>query len=157
MAMFNPDTSASFPPPPFSEPVEQRFSDLSVFAAFVVALVFGSIAISLVSSGHIPIGVLFLAVVVMATLIGVRVPYVTVASSDGTLTFNALTRTVTTNVSQVERISHKSGGRGGSMWIFYFDGTRAQLNNRGGRTLADYVVGHNPRVDCPPSLNRIGY
>jgi uncharacterized membrane protein YgcG len=155
MAMFNPEAQSSLSPPAPSNPVEQRFSALSVFAAFPVAFVFGSVAVSLISAGQRPIGVVFLVVAVGTAVMGLRVPYVAIAGSDGSLTFKALTRTISTNVSHVERITHRSGGRGGgSTWAFYFDGTRAQLNNRSGRTLAEYVVDHNPQVQYPPYLDR---
>jgi hypothetical protein len=154
MAMFNPEAQNSLTPPAWSNPVEQRFSSLSVFAAFPVAFVFGSVAVSLISAGQRPIGVIFLLVAVGAAVMGLRVPYVAVAGSDGSLTFKALTRTITTDLSHVERITHASGARGGSTWAFYFDGTRAQLNNRSGRTLAEYVVDHNHQVEYPPYLDR---
>jgi hypothetical protein len=165
MAMFNPEAQnslappaqTSLTPPAPSDPVEQRFSSLSIFAAFPFALIFGSIAVSLVSNGHPPIGIIFLAFAVGVAVMALRVPYVAIAGPDGSLTFKALTRSVTTNLSHVERIAHRSGGRSGSSWIFYFDGTRAQLNNWAGRSLAGYVVDHNPQVDYPPSLDRRRY
>jgi len=166
MAMFNPEAQNSLAPPATpnsltpsapNDPVEQRFSSLSVFAAFPFALIFGSIAVSLVSTGHPPIGIIFLAFAVAVAIMALRVPYVAIALPDGSLTFKALTRSVTTNLSHVERIVHRSGGRGGSSWVFYFDGTRAQLNNWAGRTLAGYVVDHNPQVEYPPSLDRGRY
>jgi hypothetical protein len=166
MAMFNPETQGSLgpaatqnnlTPPAPSDTAEQRFSSLSVFAAFPFALIFGSIAISLVSTGHGPIGIIFLAFAVGVAVMALRVPYVAIAHPDGSLTFKALTRSVTTNFSHVERIVHRSGGRGGSSWVFYFDGTRAQLNNWAGRTLAGYVVDRNPQVDYPSSLDRRRY
>lgn len=159
MANFNPEAQSNITPPAPNDPVEQRFSALSVFAAFALAFVFGCVADSLVSAGQRPIGIVFLALAVGAAVVGLRVPYVAIASPDGSLSFKALTRTVTTNLSHVERITHKSGGGrgGGSTWVFYFDGTRAQLNNRGGRTLAGYVVDHNPQVEYPPSLDRRRY
>jgi hypothetical protein len=158
MAMFNSESQNGLTPPVSNNPVDQRFSASSVFAAFAVALVFGSVAVSLLSAGQRPIGVVFLAVAVGTAVMGLRVPYVAVAGQDGSLTFKALTRTVTTHLSHVERITHASGGRGGgSTWAFYFDGTRAQLNNRSGRTLAEYVVDHNPQVQYPPYLDRRRY
>jgi hypothetical protein len=152
--MFNPEAQNSFSPPASSNPVEQRFSALSVFAPFPVAFVFCSVAVSLISAGQRPIGVIFLVVAIGAVVMGLRVPYVAIAGSDGSLTFKALTRTSTTDLSHVERITHASGARGGSTWAFYFDGTRAQLNNRSGRTLAEYVVDHNPQVAYPTYLVR---
>ncbi len=155
MAMFGSDAaSGSFPPPALSDTAEQRFNSFSVFAAFPVALVFGGIAESLVSSGQIPIGIVFAAVAIGSALIGLRIPYVAIARPDRSLTFKSLTRTISTNLSHVERITRQSGGRGGSSWVFYFDGTRAQLNNRSGRILAGYVVDRNPHVEYPPSLDR---
>jgi hypothetical protein len=157
MAMFNPQAANSLTPPVSSSPVEQRFNALSVFAAFPVALVFGCIAVSLISGGQRPIGVVFLVVAVGSAAMGLRIPYVAIAGSDGSLTFKALTRTITTHVSHVERITRRSGGRSGSTWVFSFDGTRAQLNNRSGRTLAEYVVDHNPQVEYPSYLARRRY
>jgi hypothetical protein len=163
MAMFNPEAQGSFAPPlPLappqpSDPVEQRFSSLSIFAAFPVAFVFGSVGASLVSSGQPSVGIVILAFAVGAAFMALRIPFVAVTHVDGSLTFRALIRTVTTNISHVERITRKPVGRGGSSWIFYFDGTRAQLNNRSGRILAGYVVDHNPRIDYPPSLDQRRY
>ena len=157
MAMFNPEAQNRLTPPASNNPVEQRFNALSVFAGFAVALVFGSIAVSLISGGQRAIGVVFLAVALGAAVMALRVPYVAIAGSDGSLTFKALTRTVTTSLSHVERITRRSGGRSGSTWVFYFDGTRAQLNNRSGRTLAEYVVDHNPQVEYPSYLARRRY
>jgi len=165
MAMFNPETQSgltppaqnSLTPPAPNDADEQRFSSLSVFAAFPFALIFGSIAVSLLSHGQRPIGVIFLAFAVGVAVMALRVPYVAIARPDGSLTFTALTRSVPTNLSHVERIAHRSGGRSGSSWVFYFDGTRAQLNNWGGRALAGYVVDHNPQVAYPPSLDRRRY
>src|SRR5271156_3073244 len=98
MAMFNPEAQNSPTPFASSNPVEQRFSALSVFAAFPVAFVFGSIAVSLLSGGQRPIGVVFLVVAVGAAVMGLRIPYVAIAGSDGSLTFKSLTRTITTNL-----------------------------------------------------------
>jgi hypothetical protein len=154
MAMLNPETQRSLTPAGWSNPVEQCFSAPSVFAAFPVAFVFGCVAVSLLSAGQRPIGVIFLVVAVGAAVMGLRVPYVAIAGSDGSLTFKALTRTIRTDLSHVERITHASGARGGSTWVFYFDETRAQLNNRSGRTLAEFVVDHNPDVEYPSYLDR---
>ena len=158
MAIFNPDSSAgSFLPPAQNDIADQRFSAFSVVAAFPVALIFGGVAVSALSAGQAVIGVVFAAITVGICLVGLRIPYVAIVGPDGSLNFKALTRTVTTHLSHVQRITRTSGGRGGSSWIFYFDGTRAQLNNRSGRMLAAYVVDHNPRVDYPASLQQHRY
>jgi hypothetical protein len=157
MAINNPepqDAYAPAAPTEVNDPTDQRFNSLSVLVAFpLFALIAVSIAQPILSSsGQREIGFVFVALAVFATVAALRVPYVAIVRSDGSLTFKALTRTVTTNLSRVERITRSSGARGGTTWIFYFDGTRAQLNNRSGRALAGYVVQHNPRVEYPSSL-----
>jgi hypothetical protein len=159
MAINQPDAQGTFAPPAANElvdPAEQRFYAPEVLVVFpVFTFVFGFIAVSVLSAaGPRPVGIGFLAVAVLAALGGLRVPYVAIARPDGSLSFKAVTRTVTTSLSHVVQIARRSGGRGGTTWIFSFDGTRAQLNNRGGRMLAGYVVDHNPRVGYPPSLDR---
>jgi hypothetical protein len=156
MAMFDSNAPGRITPPAPTDLVEQRFSSVAVIAAFAVALGFGSVAASILSARN-PIGIAFLAVAVGAAVMGLRLPYAAIVRPDGSLTFKALTRVITTSLAHVDRITRNSGGRGGTAWVFYFDGTRAQLNDRGGRRLAAYVAAHNPRVEYPPSLDRRPY
>jgi hypothetical protein len=81
---------------------------------------------------------------------GLRTPYVAIARPDRSLTFRAVTGSVTTSISRISRITLSTGARGGESWFFYFDGTRAKLADLGGRALARYVIDNNPAVEYPP-------
>jgi hypothetical protein len=156
MAIFNPEVPSTVVRPAPSDLDERRFTALSIVAAFPLALLLGTAAGSLWSSGQRGVGTLFLTAAVAVGVVGLHLPYVVIARADGTLIFKALTRTVTTNVSHVEQIGHGSGGRARSSWTFSFsfDGSRVQLNDRGGRMLAGYVIGHNARVEYLPMSDR---
>ena len=74
-----------------------------------------------------------------------RAPYVAVVSSDGTLTFKSLTSSTTTNVANIQRV-RLARGRGGTTWVFYFDGAQKSLGHFGGRSLARYLSDRNPAI-----------
>jgi hypothetical protein len=84
-----------------------------LFAVIAVSIAEPIIA----SSGPRAVGFVFLALAVLAVVAALRVPYVAVVRPDGSLTFKALTRTVTTTLTNVERITRSSGARGGTTWM----------------------------------------
>ena len=59
-------------------------------------------------------------------------------------------RTWQTRISEVQRITVQSGGRGGTTWTFTYPGGTAKLGNGGGKRLAGYIVDRNTQVDCLP-------
>ena len=124
---------------------------LPVFIVF-----FSVIALSAIpdASGRV-VGIVAAVIAMLFVVLALRMPYVAIAGPDGSLTFKALGRMTETSIAQVSRISYRrSGGAraGGSIWLFYFDDTRAQLGNWAGRSLARYVIARNPAVQYPPGL-----
>jgi hypothetical protein len=94
-------------------------------------------------------GIVLTSVAVLATLFAVKTPYMAVVDPDGSLTFRAITGSKETNISRISGIGLSTGARGGSSWIFRFDGTTAALGDIGGRALARYVTERNPSVGFP--------
>jgi hypothetical protein len=116
-----------------------------VFMAFLTLIAISSIP----HRAGRPIGIGAAVLAVLFAVWFLRRPYVAIARSDGSLTFKTLTGSKVTTVSSVSRIGLSTGARGGSSWIFHFDGDRAVLGDIGGKALERYVVERNPAVEHP--------
>jgi hypothetical protein len=94
---------------------------------------------------------IFLGVVwIVALIASLRSPYLAVVGADGSIRFKALTRSVTTSVGSIYRITTVRGsGRRGASWTFYFNDSKASLGWDGGGSLCDYVRAANPSVEAP--------
>ena len=119
-----------------------------VFVVFLTLVAAASISHQ--ASRVLGIGAAVLAV--LMAVFWVRRPYVAIVRPDGSLTFKALLVSKETTISRVSRIGLSTGGRGGSSWIFHFDGTRASLGDIGGKALMRYVVNCNPDIEHPHRL-----
>jgi len=130
---------------------ETRFyAYLTIFVLPILLPVFAFVGVfaTIHGSGPFP-GWFFLAFSILLVIAGLRGPYVAIVEPDGSLTFKALTVSKTTNLTRITRVALRTGARGGSSWIFYFDGTSSSLGDFGGKALARFVVAHNPAVEHP--------
>ena len=93
-----------------------------------------------------PFGIGAAVFAVLFAVFFLRRPYVAIARRDGSLTFRTLIGSKDTAIARISRIGHTTGGRGGSSWIFYFDGTRAVLGDLGGLRLKRYLVARDPAL-----------
>ena len=126
--------------------VEQRFwAQLMILGAPLFISVFGALAAFALTHGGTQPGAflgIFWLVLTAATL---RQPYVAVLSPDGSLTFKALTRRITTTVDAIYRVSIT--GQRGRSYVFHFDDRKASLGMFGGQTLSRYLVEQNPSIE----------
>src|SRR6266487_4072888 len=100
---------------------EQKFyATAMMIAAPLFLLIWGVFMVAALSDkSGLQIGV-FLAAVWAIALFGVlRNPYVAVARSDGSITFRAMARTITTSVDAISRISIRRGRA--VSYVFYFN------------------------------------
>lgn len=126
-----------------------------ILGTAVFTIVFVLIArFAIPDPGGRPIGIGAAILALATTYLAIRTPYVAIVAPDGSLTFKALTRASTTNLSAVYRITNRAAGRGGSTWSFYFDGGSAQMGGITGPDLARCIIAANPAVEYPPRLVR---
>ena len=128
---------------------EQRFySTAMLIAAPPFLLIWGIFMVAALSdkSGR-QIGVFFTAVWAVALFALLRNPYVAVVRSDGSITFRALTRTITTSVDAISRISIRRGRA--ISYVFHFNDRTASLGWDGGQGLSRYVLERNPLTQGP--------
>ena len=152
-----PQLPATFVPPGQRSQLAERsfYAVVTIFGVPVFVLFCAVVArFAIPDRGGRPIGVGAAIFGGLLIIFALRVPYVAIVSSDGALTFKALTGATRTDVSRINRITVYTGGRGGSMWYFYYDGGRARLGDVGGRALARYLVELNPAIDYPHRLTR---
>jgi hypothetical protein len=125
--------------------VEQRFwAQVMILAAPVFFTAWGAIAVFALTHGGTQAGT-FLGIVWLVGAAGtLRQPYVAILRPDGSLTFKALTRRITTTVDAIYRVSI-TGGRGRS-YVFHFDDRKASLGMFGGQTLSRYLVERDPSI-----------
>jgi hypothetical protein len=128
---------------------DRRFyATAMIIAAPLFLLIWGLFAEAALSdkSGR-QIGIVLGAVWLVALIASLRNPYVAVVGPDGSIRFKALTRTLTTSVDAVYRISIV---RGRAMtWNFYFNDSKASLGWDGGGALCAYLRAANPAIDGP--------
>jgi hypothetical protein len=105
------------------------------------------------SSGR-PIGIAAGVFVLFLVRSALCANYVALVGADGSVTFKALTRSTTTTLLAIHRLSARSGGRGGAMYFFYFTGGSASLNGLAGRRLGRYIISQNPSVSYPSNWFR---
>jgi hypothetical protein len=129
----------------------RRFYYVEMFVVLPVFVVVGGAVCSatLSSASARPVGIIAATFVLVLLFLSTRANFVASVYTDGTLTFRSLTRSVSTNLQNVTRISVRSGGRGTVSYLFYFGGESAALGGWNGKALARYVVGVNPAVDIP--------
>ena len=124
---------------------EQRFwAELMILGGPVFFLAWGWIAVFALTHGGTQAGT-FLGIVWLLLTAGMlRQPYVAILRPDGSLTFKALTRRITTTEDAIDRISI-AGGRGRA-YVFHFDDRKASLGMFGGQTLSRYLVERDPSI-----------
>lgn len=124
---------------------EQRFwAHVMIAAGPIFFFIWGSFAAAALTHGGTQVGT-FLGIVWLVFAIGtIRQPYVAIMRPDGSLTFKALTRTITTTVDAVYRVSI-TGGRGRN-YVFHFDDRKASLGMFGGQTLSRYLIARDPTI-----------
>jgi len=125
--------------------IEQRFwAQLMILGAPIFFFTFGPLALFALTHGGTQAGAFLGIFWLVFTVLSLREPYVATLRPDGSLTFKALARRVTTPVDAIYRISI-TRGRGRS-YIFHFDDRKASLGMFGGQTLSRYLVERNPDI-----------
>jgi hypothetical protein len=126
--------------------VEQRFwSQLMIVVAPVFFSGWGAIALFALTHGGTQAGAILGIVWLLFAAGTLRQPYVAILRPDGSLTFSALTRRITTTADAIYRVSIASAGRG-RLYVFHFDGRTASLGMFGGQALSRYLVERNPSI-----------
>lgn len=135
-------------------PSGQRFYAVEMLIVLPIFVAFCAVVAhaALPYSPSRPVGIAATLFGVVLVLYGLRAYFVATIAPDGTLTFTALTRATSVATAEVSRIGIRTGGRGGSSWLFYFNGTRAVLGGLGGRALARSIVALHPEVPHPARL-----
>jgi hypothetical protein len=153
--VLEPGVSLEALPPPRISYTEQRFlAELTLVGAPFFLYVWGVFAFGALTHGAMLPGIP-MSVVWVGVAVGVLVmPYGAVLGADGSLTFKAVTRRITTHAEDVYRIGISSGYRGAGGYVFYFDDRRAALGAFGGRVLARYLLEQNPAIDAPKVLKK---
>ena len=105
----------------------------------------GAIALFALAHGGTQAGAILGIVWLFGAVGAIRQPYVAILHPDGSLTFSALTRRITTTVDAVSRVSIGHTGRA-RLYVFYFDGRTASLGMFGGQALSRYLVERNPSI-----------
>jgi hypothetical protein len=125
--------------------VEQRFwAQVMILAAPIFFFTGVAIVVFALTHGGTQVGT-FLAITWLVFSAGtLRQPYVAILRPDGSLTFKALTRRITTPVDAIYRVSI-TGTRGRS-YVFRFDDRKASLGMFGGQTLSRYLVERDPTI-----------
>jgi hypothetical protein len=123
------------------------FAHVMILVATVALPVGGAIALFFLTQGATQPGAfLGIAWLALATRT-LRRPYVAILRPDGSLTFKALTRTITSTADSVYRITVGSGR--GRSYVFYFDDRKASLEDFGGQALCRYLRERNPTIEGP--------
>ena len=134
----------------FGVPNEDRrfYATAMIIAAPLFLVIWGLFAEAALSdkSGR-QIGLVLGGVWLVALIATLRNPYAAVVRPDGSITFKALTRAVTTRVDAVYRISLVRGR--GRTWNFYFDDSKASLGWDGGGGLCSHLLAANPSIEGP--------
>lgn len=120
---------------PVAEAERRFWAEVMLLAAPIFLAAWGAIALFALTHGGTQAGT-FLGIVWPVVAVGaLRQPYVAILRPDGSPTFKALTRTVTTTADSVYRI--RIGGGRGRVYVFQFDDRRVGLaDSAGGRCLA---------------------
>jgi hypothetical protein len=71
---------------------------------------------------------------------------------DGSVTFKALTRSISTSVDAIYRIG--IAGTRGRSYVYYFGTRSASLQDFGGGSLTRYLFDRNPSIEDPHNLQR---
>jgi hypothetical protein len=139
------DVSLARPTAAHVADAEQRFwAHVMILAAPLFLSVWGAIALFALTHGGTQAGT-FLGIVWLVAAAGaLRQPYVAIVRPDGSLTFKALTRRITTTVDAIYRVSI-TGGRG-RLYVFDFADRQASLGMFGGQTLSRYLVERDPSI-----------
>jgi hypothetical protein len=126
--------------------VEQRFwSQVMILVGPVFFSGWGAIALFALTHGGTQAGAILGTVWLVFAAAALRQPYVAILRPDGSLTFKALTRSITTTAAAIYRVSI-AGGPHGRLYVFHFDGRTASLGVFGGQTLSRYLVERNPAI-----------
>jgi hypothetical protein len=107
----------------------------------------GGLGLIALTHGGTQAGAFLCSVALIIAVITAFQPYSATVRPDGSLTFKALLRTITTTLDSVYRISIVRGR--GRSYVFHFNGQKASLGMFGGRDLALYLVERDPTIDHP--------
>ena len=116
-----------------------------ILVAPVFFTAWGAIALFALTHGGTQAGAILGIVWLFFAAGTLRQPYVAILRPDGSLTFNALTRRITTTADAISRVSI-AGGPHGRLYVFHFDGRTASLGMFGGQTLSRYLVERDPSI-----------
>jgi hypothetical protein len=115
-----------------------------IIAGPVWFLGWGALAAFALTHGGTQAGVVLGLVWLFFAAGAIRQPYVAVLRPDGSITFRALTRSITTTVDAISRISIVRGR--GRHYVFFFDDRKASLGMFGGQTLSRALLERNPSI-----------
>lgn len=125
----------------------QRFAaQTTIVGAPIWVAVFAFLGLITMSHGYLLPGLGGLAIAVVSGVSCLSVPYVAVVRLDGSLTFKAAGRSITTTTDAVYRIRVRRGGKSKAT-VFYFDGGSAALGELGGTELARWLRVVNPSIE----------
>lgn len=134
--------------------IERRFwAELTILAAPIFLSMTGVGAVLVLTHGETLLGTFVAIIWLVAAAATLREPYVAILGPDGSLTFKALTLTITTTAESVHRVRMRGRSAG---FAFDFDNRRAVLGEVGGRELARYLLERNPTIQVPKILRRRG-
>ena len=123
---------------------QKYWATLMVTAGPVWFLAWGAVALFALTHGGRQAGIVLGLVWLFFAVPAVRQPYVAILRSDGSISFKAVTRTLTTPVDAIYRISILRGR--GRLYVFHFDDRKAALGLFGGQELSRYLLERDPTI-----------
>jgi hypothetical protein len=124
---------------------ERRYwAHVLLIAAPPFLAAWGGIGLFALTHGGTQAGVFLTIVASFAAISVVRQPFMATWRADGTLTFRALTRTITTTADTVTRVGIIRGR--GRLYVFYFDDRKTVLAPFGGDALYHDLLAWNPAI-----------
>jgi hypothetical protein len=130
--------------PVFRAGARRYWGEVLIVGAPLFLAGWGGIGLFALTHGGTQVGA-FLTIVAAFVAVGVvRQPFVATWRADGTLTFRALTRTITTTADAVTRVGIIRGR--GRAYVFSFDDRKAVLAPYGGQALYNDLLAWNPAI-----------
>jgi hypothetical protein len=120
------------------------WAEVMVIAGPVWFLGWGAIAAFALTHGGRQAGTILGLVWLFFAVGSARQPYVVVLRPDGSMTFKALTRSITTTVDAIYRISIVRGRA--RLYVFHFDDRKASLGMYGGQRLSRDLLEQRPSI-----------
>jgi hypothetical protein len=133
----------------------RRFpAELLLAGGPIFVIVFGWLGVFALTHGGTQAGIFFVISSLAIAVLGLRTPYVAIVRPDGSLTFRAVTHSITTTTASIRCITIQ-GGRAAHC-VFHFDGRAAGLGDFGGSNLARYLLERDPTIEAPRRLRPRG-